>query len=250
MLLCADVHGARSALRRVAELGEPLLVLGDLINHIDYRDSSGIIADIAGVDFVRELVRLRDAGEYVAARGLWGKLNAGNEDEMRRAWTAHTLAAYEDICSALDGATAYVTYGNVDRPSVLADALPHGVRFVDAEVVEIEGLRVGFAGGGMVSVGTLGEISEDEMADKLDALERVDIVCTHVPPAVRPLSQDVIGGRTKGSEAIVDYLMRAKPAFHYFGDIHQPQATEWTVGETLCRNVGYFRATGRAVRHG
>ena len=28
------------------------------------------------------------------------------------------------------------------------------------------------------------------------------------------------------------------------------QATEWTVGTTRCRNVGYFRATGRAVRHG
>jgi Icc-related predicted phosphoesterase len=169
---------------------------------------------------------------------------------MRQAWTARTLAAYQDICGALNGATAYVTYGNVDRPSVLADSLPDGARFVDAEVVEIEGLRVGFAGGGMVSVGTLGEISEDQMATKLDLLGDVDILCTHVPPAVMPLSRDVVGGRTKGSEAIVEYLMRAKPSFHYFGDIHQPQATEWIVGETRCRNVGYFRATGRAVRHG
>ena len=29
MLLCADVHGARSALARVAALGEPLLILGE-----------------------------------------------------------------------------------------------------------------------------------------------------------------------------------------------------------------------------
>jgi Icc-related predicted phosphoesterase len=250
MRLCSDVHGAREALVRAAAANGPLLILGDLINLIDYRDSSGIIADIAGVPFVQELVRLRDAGEYVAARGLWGKLNSGREAEMRQAWDSHVAAAYADICSALEGATAYVTYGNVDRPSLLADSLPNGARFVDAEVVEIDGFRVGFAGGGMVSVGTLGEISEDEMADKLDKIGKVDIVCTHVPPAVTPLSRDVIGGRTKGSEAIVEYLERAKPPFHYFGDIHQPQATHWTVGETLCRNVGYFRATGRVVHHG
>lgn len=250
MLLCADVHGARHALERVARQGQPLLILGDLINLLDYRDASGIIADIAGESFVWELIRLRDAGEVRAARGLWAKLSAGREDEMRRLWDTHVHSAYEDICGALDGATAFVTYGNVDRPALLADLLPNGSRFVDAEVVEIEGVRVGFAGGGMVSVGTLGEVTEDEMADKLDRLGPVDMLCTHVPPAVEPLSRDVVGGRTKGSEAIVDYLMRAQPPFHYFGDIHQPQATEWTVGQTRCRNVGYFRATGRAVYHG
>jgi Icc-related predicted phosphoesterase len=249
MLLCSDVHGARRALERVAGQGEPLLILGDLINLIDYRDMSGIIADIAGIDFVRRMVRLRDAGDFAGARQLWGELTAGREDEMRRAWAEHTEAAYRDICAALHGATAFVTYGNVDRPEMLADMLPNGSRFVDAEVVEIEGRRVGFAGGGMVSVGTPGEVTEDEMADKLDRIGRVDIVCTHVPPAVEPLSRDIIGGRTKGSSAIVEYLLRANPPYHYFGDIHQPQANEWIVGETRCRNVGYFRATGRAVRH-
>jgi Icc-related predicted phosphoesterase len=250
MLLCADVHGASEALARVAGRGEPLLILGDLINLLDYRDASGIIADIAGQEFVWELIRLRDAGEVQAARGMWAKLSAGREDEMRRLWTDHVHAAYAEVCAALNGATAFVTYGNVDRPALLADMLPDGSRFVDAEVIEIEGLRVGFAGGGMVSVGTLGEVTEDEMADKLDGMGPVDVLCTHVPPAVEPLSRDVVGGRTKGSEAIVDYLARAQPPFHYFGDIHQPQATEWMVGETRCRNVGYFRATGRAVRHG
>ena len=48
MLLCADVHGASDALARVARRGEPLLILGDLIKLLDYRDASCIIADIAG----------------------------------------------------------------------------------------------------------------------------------------------------------------------------------------------------------
>jgi hypothetical protein len=66
---------------------------------------------------------------------------------------------------------------------------------------------------------------------------------------VRPLSRDVIGGRLKESPAVLAYLLDHRPRWHYFGDIHQPQATSWRVGVTRSVNVGYFRATGRAVRH-
>ncbi|MDH3398902.1 MAG: metallophosphoesterase, partial [Acidimicrobiia bacterium] len=86
--------------------------------------------------------------------------------------------------------------------------------------------------------------------DKLDRLGPVDILCSHVPPAVAALSTDVITGRVEGSSvAILRYLGRHQPAFHYFGDIHQPQASRWRVGGTRCVNVGYFRATRRAIRH-
>ncbi|NIR39254.1 MAG: metallophosphoesterase [Actinobacteria bacterium] len=88
------------------------------------------------------------------------------------------------------------------------------------------------------------------MRAKLAGLGPVDVLCTHVPPAVPQLSNDVIGGRAKESAAILDYVLDQQPAFHYFGDVHQPQATEWRVGPTHCRNVGYFRATRRPVRHG
>ena len=39
--LVSDIHGAAAALRRVAPGETPLLVLGDLINFIDYRDNAG-----------------------------------------------------------------------------------------------------------------------------------------------------------------------------------------------------------------
>ena len=96
---------------------------------------------------------------------------------------------------------------------------------------------------------TPGEVSEETMAAKLASLGPVDILCTHVAPAVPALARDVIGGKEKGSAAVLDYLLQARPPFHYFGDIHQPQAISWRLGDTLCRNVGYFRATGKAVRH-
>jgi len=250
MLIVSDVHGAVEPLRRVAALGEPLLVLGDLINYIDYRSNEGIVADISGKDLVDEFVRIRAADGSDAAtsfwRGEWAHRGAGLEDRYREA----TEAAYRDICRALRGSNAYVTYGNVDRPRMLAEHLPDGVRFVDAEVVEIEGLRVGFAGGGLTSIGTAGEVSEEEMKAKLDQLGSVDILATHVPPAIPALACDVIGGREKGSIAILEYVEREMPSFHYFGDIHQPRASTWRTGPTTCINAGYFRATERPIRHG
>jgi Icc-related predicted phosphoesterase len=128
--------------------------------------------------------------------------------------------------------------------------LPDGVTFVDAGVFDLEGIRVGIVGGGVASLGVPGEVDDETMHDRLSRLGPVDMLCTHVAPAVRPLASDVIGGRPKQSLPVLHYLLEHRPRWHYFGDIHQPQATRWRVGETVCRNVGYFRATGRAVRHG
>ncbi len=249
MLLVADVHGAFTALATVAALGEPLLVLGDLLNFVDYRTNEGMLADVVGKEFVAELSRLRNAGDIAGSRALWAEKHAGREEEVRDTYIRLIDAAYQQAGDALAGAEAYVTFGNADRPDALRSSLPAESRFVDGEVVEIEGYAVGFAGGGIEGIGVSGEVSESTMADKLALLGGVDILCTHVAPAVRPLSRDVIGGRLKHSEAVKDFLVESRPSWHYFGDIHQPQATTWRVGRTICRNVGYFRATGRPVRH-
>ena len=62
MLIVSDVHGAFEALRRVASSGGPLLVLGDLLNYVDYRTLDGMLAEVAGRDLVAETVALRAAG--------------------------------------------------------------------------------------------------------------------------------------------------------------------------------------------
>lgn len=250
MLIVSDVHGANEALAAVAALGEPLLVLGDLLNFIDYRTNEGMLADVAGIGFVAEMVERRARGDREGAARLWRGFAAGREAEIGARYDRLISDSYADTAAALAGAEAYVTYGNVDRPDLLAQALRGTARFVDAEVVEIEGLRVGFAGGGAPNLGVPGEVTEAEMASKLAALGPVDVLCTHVAPAVPQLSTDVVAGRGKESRAVLDYLLERRPRWHYFGDIHQPQATLWRVGSTLCRNAGYFRATGRAVRHG
>ncbi len=86
------------------------------------------------------------------------------------------------------------------------------------------------------------------MVDKLERLGPAEILCSHLPPQIDALCTDVITGRQeRSSQPILDYLRKFQPRFHFFGDVHQPQATTWRVGRTICRNVGYFRATGRPV---
>ena len=249
MLIVSDIHGAFDDLARVARLGEPLLILGDFLNFIDYRTMDGMLAEVAGKDFVMRLAELRGRGEDRAARDLWSGFASGREEEIKAHYERSITVEYQRMAEALGGSESYVIYGNVDRPDVLRSHLPDGCRFVDGEVVEIQGIRVGFAGGGVPSIGVPGEIGEDESASKLAALGPVDMLCTHVAPAVRQLSRDVIGGRIKESPAVLAYLLEYRPRWHYFGDIHQPQAISWRVGATRSTNVGYFRATRRPVRH-
>ncbi|MDE0138407.1 MAG: metallophosphoesterase [bacterium] len=253
MLIVSDVHGAFTELARVASLGGPLLVLGDLINFVDYRTGRGIAADVYGPEYAREFIRNRATGDWPANRRLWRRVQEGRESELAERIRAEVRRQYRAARRALLPAEkAYVIYGNVDWPEEMAVVLGDEVRLVDGEVVEIEGYSVGFAGGGVPTPARArGEVAHEAMAAKLDALGRVDILCTHVAPSVAPLRRDVVTGiLERSSPVVLDYLATHRPRYHYFGDIHQPQAQEWRVGRTVCRNVGYFRATARAVRHG
>jgi Icc-related predicted phosphoesterase len=247
--IVSDVHGAGAALRRVARRKGPLLVLGDLINFIDYRDNSGIVSDVAGREFVDRIVDLRSRGDYAAAGEMWREYRKGREEELRERYAIAIREAYVSVCDALRGANAYVTYGNVDNPEVMRELLPAGVEFIEAEVVALQGLRIGIVGGGVPTINSPGEVSDATMSDRLAAIGPVDVLCTHVAPAVPPLATDVIGGRQKGSPAVLAFIEEHQPGHHYFGDIHQPQAVSWRIGNTLSQNVGYFRATGRVVVH-
>ena len=252
MRLISDVHGAFGALRRVGqESNEPLLILGDLVNFVDYRTGDGMVADVFGHDFVRQVAALRARGDYAGSRSLWIEKSEELQTDIRTLMKEKLLEQYAEVTRALEGANAYVTFGNVDTPSILEASLPDGVRYADGEVLEIEGWKVGFAGGGgSTPLATPGEVTDEEMRAKLDQLGPVDILCSHLPPAIDPLRFDVIVGRREaGSQPILDYLRNYRPPFHYFGDVHQPRAARWQVGETFCQNVGYFRATKRAIHH-
>jgi Icc-related predicted phosphoesterase len=103
----------------------------------------------------------------------------------------------------------------------------------------------GFAGAGLISpYRTPNEIPQSEFAAKLDAIGAVDVICTHIPPAVPELLYDTVARRMEtGSTALLDMIRRIQPRYAFFGHVHNPLARRVRVGRTECVNVGHFRAT-------
>ncbi len=248
MQVISDVHFALDALRRVVARGGPVLILGDLVNLSDYRTGEGAVADVLGIDFARASARSRGQGDYQSMRRVWREAAGDRVEDVRAAIADSIAIQYEGVTEALEGGHGLVIHGNVDRPDVLKEALPERFEYVHGQKRLIEGVTMGFLGGGMETpLQAEGEVSDEEMREALAEMGPVDILCSHVPPAIDPLRTDVITGRAeRGSGPILEYLVDTQPKLHLFGDVHQPKAQKWRVGRTKCQNVGYFRATGRA----
>lgn len=240
----SDVHAGFEALRAVAAADGPLLILGDFLNFIDYRTGEGMVADILGLEFARRAAQARGTG--ADARPMWMEAISAHAGDFGADLIAAAKDQYRQAAEVLGDAEVYATFGNVDHPELLESILGDQITVLHGSSVEIGGLRYGFAGGGRRS--PFGFIPSPTIEDALDELGPVDVLCTHVPPDVPTLYRDVVTGLDeKRSPAINEYLATHHPRLHLFGDVHQPRASRWRVGETLCVNVGYFRATGRAV---
>lgn len=246
MLVVSDIHGNHEALRRVAQLGQPLIILGDFLNYVDYRTGEGMVGELLGIDFSRRVAALRANQDFEGWRQLWAEASVSYEDILA-AFTRSAETQYTQMQDALAGSSGFATFGNVDVPQLLSESLPPQMSFVHGDVVDINGYKVGFVGGAKAAplTGSV-SVSESDVEAMLESFGRVDILCSHVPPAIDPLRTDVITGRQeRSSEALLRYIKEYQPMYHLFGDVHQPQASRWAVGATKCQNVGYFRATGR-----
>lgn len=250
MLVLSDIHFALQPLRRVVESGDTLLILGDLVNLTDYRTGEGAVADVLGVEFAMATASARGSGDFQRMRSLWADRVGDRVDQVRSAISQALADQYAAISEILDGGHGLVIHGNVDRPKLLEESLPPGYEYVHGQTRVIDGLRFGFVGGGAATpLQAEGEISDPGMETLLDELGQVDVLCTHVAPAIDPLQTDVITGRAeRGSSPLLDFIRTHQPRLHLFGDVHQPQASTWRIGATRSRNIGYFRATGRAYR--
>jgi len=243
----SDVHGHTSALRQAAAGADALFCLGDLLLFVDYADhGKGIFAELFGAEAARQFVALRTAKRFDEARalsaGLWRRLGGDPAQHV------HAAAArqYAALFAALPE-PAYLTYGNVDLPHMWAEHLRPGHHVLDGERTELGGWTFGFVGGGLRSpYRTPNELDEDAYAAKIAAVRGVDVLCTHIPPAVPDLLYDTVARRLeRGSEALLTEIKRAQPRYVLFGHVHQPLASRVRIGRTECINVGHFRATGR-----
>lgn len=247
----SDLHGAVDPLRKEVPEGSTLLLLGDLLNVVDYFEMTGILVEIFGREAVELVSRLRLEGRLDDARRVMKERAAGRHDQIRANFGELAAKEYASIFAALPSQT-YMILGNVDIPPLanqLADDV--GIARPDGKVVEISGERVGFVGGALPTpLKVAGEITEEQMRAKIDGLGDCEILCSHIPPDMPELTYDTLAKRhEQGSADLLRYIEEVQPRRHYFGHVHQPLVSSMSIGRTQCINVGYFRGTERAFPH-
>jgi Icc-related predicted phosphoesterase len=246
----SDVHGRADALGRAGDGADALICLGDLLLFVDYADhSKGIFPDLFGSAAASQLIALRTAQRFDEARQmsarLWARLDGDPAGRIIQAASRQ----YQELFAALPS-PCYLTYGNVDIPPLWAPHLRPGHHVLDGERTQLDGWSFGFVGGGLQTVyRTPYEIADDVYAAKVEAVGAVDVLCSHIPPAVPDLLFDTVARRMeRGSEALLDAVRRTQPRYLLFGHVHQPLASRIRIGSTECVNVGHFRATGTPYR--
>jgi Icc-related predicted phosphoesterase len=242
----SDVHGNVEGLRRAGDGADALVCLGDLLLFVDYADHGrGVLGELFGADAVGRFVALRTARRYDEAReftrGLWARV-----DDREAAVTAAVRDQYATLFAAFPDPT-YLTYGNVDVPPAWPEFARDGVHVLDGQVTDLDGWRFGFVGGGLPSpMRTPYEVPEEDFAAKVAAVGAVDVLCSHIPPAVPELLYDTVARRfEKGSTALLDAIRTTQPRYALFGHVHQPLQRRIRIGRTECVNVGHFNGTGQ-----
>jgi Icc-related predicted phosphoesterase len=239
----SDVHGAVEALAKAGEGADALVCLGDLVLFLDYADHSrGIFPDLFGLENADRMVALRAARRFDEARKLDGALWDGID--RRAAIEGAVRKQYAELFAAFPTPT-YATYGNVDIPALWPEYAGPGTTVLDGQTAEIGGVVFGFVGGGLrTAYRTPYEIDDEAYAEKVAALGRVDVLCSHIPPAVPELCYDTVARRfERGSEALLDAIREVRPKHALFGHVHQPLVSRMRIGTTECVNVGHFNAT-------
>ena len=209
-------------------------------------------ARVLGADVSTEFARLRTTGprgELIAfVRDAWSRV-----DDAAAVVEEAVREQYDRLFAAMTAPT-YAIPGNVDLPRLWPEYARPGLSLPDGEVVTMGGLRFGFVGGVPLPPGVPVRRSgpwmphllpAEEFAAAAHALDRVDVLCSHVPPAVPELAFDVVTRRPEASApALLDVVRRDRPRAALFGHVHQPLAARARVGRTECVNVGHFRRTG------
>jgi Icc-related predicted phosphoesterase len=241
----SDLHGAVEHLPGVARECDALLVLGDLINVLDYRTMDGILVEVFGREPVARAAQLRSEGRFEDARAAI-RSDVADADESRNRFLDLARVEYQRVFEALPE-RSFVTFGNVDIPDMIRAVKPETVAFLDGDVVTLGTMTFGFVGGGVrTPLAIPGEVTDEEYDSKLSGLGAVDVVCTHMPPRLPWYTYDVVARKFEpGSVGLLAYIQEHHPRFALFGHVHQPLVERGTIGATELVNVGHFQADGR-----
>jgi len=227
------------------------VVLGDLLDYVDYYDpAGGILGRIFGEDRVRPFIALRLAGDFPGLRDYNRSLWDSTPDPVGTL-TEVVAARYREVVDAV-GPDALLTLGNVDVASIWDEAVGSELPYLDSETVEIAGRRLGFIAGGASRPGTPFRPpnhvwqplirSADDFITAVKAVGPVDVLCSHVPPNIAQLRYDVVPGRLEMyGPGLLESIDEHCPELAVFGHVHQPISRRTRRGRTECVNVGHFQ---------
>jgi Icc-related predicted phosphoesterase len=241
--LIADVHGEVDALKDALKPGDTAVILGDLLNWVDFRSLDGMLASILSKDEIAHLLEEIGRGNVEGAKKRAGEFlkKVGPQSGKLRAMARKS---YQRIFSAIP-CRAYVIYGNVDYPDIMEGCLPPDVTLMEEGCIEMGGVKFGFVSGVPPfrwAVGLPGEVDEETYLRRIEGLGPVDVLCTHFPPAYEELTFDLVAQRSEeGSAALSEYIEDRQPEYSFFGHVHQPKEKRKQVGRTRLINTGYFR---------
>ena len=83
MLFISDVHYGVAFIKNLPTTKEPVVILGDLINWIDYRTGQGIAEDVFGREIVIKLIQLRKDHNFKERRELWSSMYKKDPDSIQ-----------------------------------------------------------------------------------------------------------------------------------------------------------------------
>jgi Icc-related predicted phosphoesterase len=246
--VASDIHGEFETLVAQLDPSDTLLLGGDYVEFVDYETLDGILSELVPKERIAHTLGLIRAGRMDEAKAAIAEIFVG-DPRLRDGVARRVRREYGRLFAMLPCET-YLIYGNIDHPRLLREFLGPRHHLVEAGTVAVDGLAVGMVSGmppTPYTFGLPGDVAEEEYGRRLDALGPVDLLVTHAPPAIRDLTFDVVADRDeKGSPALLRYIDRHPPRWHYFGHVHQPIAGEMRRGATDLRNVS-FHVRGRKV---
>lgn len=247
--IVADVHGEYGALAGQLRPDDTAVLLGDYLNLIDFRTLDGILAEVyTREEIIAALSALARGDKQLAHRSIQ-EIAGGSPGKFRRVREL-VEQGYSDFFGCLP-CESIMIYGNTDNPQLMKMFSGDGAEIVEAGVRVISGHRFAFVSGsphGPWTVGLPGEMEPGRYRELVESLGPADVLCSHCPPAVPGLTWDSVADRDEpGSEALLEYVDKYQPKYHYFGHVHNPRLDSAVRGTTRLVNAGFFKQHKRAL---
>ena len=97
MIFISDVHHQLEFLKLLPKKNEPVVILGDLINWIDYRNGDGIAKEVFGLENVQKLINLRKEHRFEERKDLWKSLYSNDPEVIMKNMRDAIENQYEEV---------------------------------------------------------------------------------------------------------------------------------------------------------